>query len=178
MKTTPLHIPKYPADKDEINLAVALQYGTAQGIPQLQKFIKEFTAKVYQPAYKDWANLVQTGNTDAWSRAFQTLCNPGELFLTEEWTYPSALASALPFNVKPVSVAMDKEGLRGDDLRKVLSEWDEVARGAKRYCIIVIVRLTLVIYWSSWPSPHVLYTVPVGQNPSGAVSEFKASCAS
>ena len=79
VKTTPLHIPKYPTVKDEINLAVALQYGTAQGLPQLQKFIKEFTDKVYQPAYKDWANLVQTGNTDAWSRAFQTLCNPGEL---------------------------------------------------------------------------------------------------
>lgn len=132
MKTTPLNIPKYPAQKDDINLAVALQYGTAQGIPQLQKFVKEFTKKVYQPAYENWTNLTHTGNTDGWSRAFQTLCNPGEFFLTEEWTYPSALASALPFKIKPVAVAMDKEGMRSDDLRKVLSEWDEEARGAKR----------------------------------------------
>ncbi|PSR73704.1 hypothetical protein PHLCEN_2v10623 [Hermanssonia centrifuga] len=147
-KTTTITVPKFPSHADDINLAVALQYGTAQGIVQLQKFLKEFVAKVYQPAYADFATLVQTGNTDGWSRTVQTLCNPGEIFLTEEWTYPSALYSSLPYNIKPVAVAMDSEGMRADALRKVLSEWDEEARGAKR--------------------PHVMYTVPVGQNPSGA----------
>lgn len=40
--------------------------------------------------------------------------------------------------------------MRSDDLRKVLAEWDEDERGAKR--------------------PRLMYTVPVGQNPTGAVS--------
>ena len=62
----------------------------------------------------------------------QTLCNPGEMFLTEEWTYPSALASAQPYGVMPVPVKIDGEGMRADDLRKVLSVWDEKERGAKR----------------------------------------------
>ncbi|CAL1700165.1 unnamed protein product [Somion occarium] len=128
-KIMPITIPKCPSQADDINLAVSLQY-------------------VYKPAYSDWTTLVQTGNTDGWSRALQTLCNPGELILTEEWTYPSALANSQPFNIFPVPIAMDSEGMRSDDLRKVLSEWDETARGGKR--------------------PHVMYTVPVGQNPSGA----------
>lgn len=61
-----------------------------------------------------------------------TLCNPGEMILTEDWTYPSALASARPWGVKAAPVKMDGEGMRADDLRKVLTEWDEKARGAPR----------------------------------------------
>lgn len=120
---------------NEVNLAVALQYGTAQGILPLQSFIKDFSAKVYQPAYSDFATLVQTGCTDGWSRVVMTLCNPGELFITEEWSYPSALASAQPNNVKPVAIAMDLEGMRADDLYKTLAEWNEEERGAKRYAL-------------------------------------------
>jgi len=147
-KTIPLTVPKYPTSSDQVNLAVALQYGQATGLPQLQAFIKDFAAKVYAPAYSDWTILTHTGNTDGLSRAFQTLLNPGDVFLTEEWTYPSALASAQPIGCKPVPVAMDGQGMRSDDLKTVLSEWDEQARGAKR--------------------PRVMYTVPIGQNPSGA----------
>lgn len=148
-KTNPITIPKYVSDPTkEVNLAVALQYGTAQGILPLQKFIKEFSGKVYQPAYEDFATLIHTGNTDGWSRAVLTLCNPGEVFITEEWTYPSAVASSQPYGVTPVPIAMDAEGMRADDLYKTLAEWNEEERGAKR--------------------PHVMYTVPVGQNPSGA----------
>ena len=94
--------------------------------------MREFVAKVHQPGYSACTTLIDTGNTDGWSRAVQTLCNPGEVFLTEEWTYPSAIASSHPFNVKPIPVAMDSEGMRADDLRKILSEWDESVRGAKR----------------------------------------------
>lgn len=63
-KTTSITIPKYPSSPDEVNLAVALQYGTAAGIPQLSKFIKEFVDKVYQPAYEDYTVLIDAGNTD------------------------------------------------------------------------------------------------------------------
>ncbi|KAL5507793.1 hypothetical protein ACEPAH_5411 [Sanghuangporus vaninii] len=149
-RTEHLSIPKYAvADPSEaVSLDVALQYGTAQGLVPLQKFMREFTERVYQPQYSDFTTFVHAGNTDAWGKAFQTLCNPGEMFLTEEWTYPSAMASAKPYGVRPVAIKIDNEGMRSDDLRKVLFEWDEEARGAKR--------------------PHVMYTVPVGQNPTGA----------
>ena len=61
-----------------------------------------------------------------------TLCNPGEFLLVEEWTYPSAVASAHPFGVRPAAVKVDGEGMRADDLRKVLAEWDEAKVGARR----------------------------------------------
>lgn len=153
-KTSSIVIPKYTSDPvNEINLATALQYGTAQGIVPLQKFIKEFTGKVFQPAYADFATLVDTGNTDGWTRAALTLCNPGEMIITEEWTYPSALASCQPYGITAVPVAMDAEGMRANSLRTLLAGWDENERGAKR--------------------PHVMYTVPVGQNPSGATMGAK-----
>ncbi|KAH9855019.1 PLP-dependent transferase [Lenzites betulinus] len=146
-KTNAITIPKYPTRPGDVNLATALQYGTATGLSQLTKFISDFVGKVYQPGYSDWTTLIQTGNTDAWSRAVLTLCNPGEAFITEDWTYPSALASSQPWGIHPVGVSMDSEGMRSDELRKLLAEWDEAARGSKR--------------------PHVLYTVPIGQNPTG-----------
>ncbi|TCD67496.1 hypothetical protein EIP91_012301 [Steccherinum ochraceum] len=147
-KTIPITVPKYPTSPDQINLAVALQYGQASGLAQLQVFIKHFVSQVYSPAFSDWTTLIHTGNTDGLLRAFFTLLNPGEVFLTEEWTYPSATAATKPIGCKAVPVAMDGQGMRSDDLKKVLSEWDEQARGAKR--------------------PRVMYTVPIGQNPSGA----------
>lgn len=64
-KTNTITIPKFTDHpQDEVNLATALQYGTATGLPQLQKFINNFVEKVYQPGYADWTTLVQTGNTD------------------------------------------------------------------------------------------------------------------
>ena len=154
-RTEHLSIPKYAAadPSEAVSLEVALQYGTAQGLVPLQKFMRQFTERVYQPQYADFTTLVHAGNTDAWGKAFQTLCNPGEMFVTEEWTYPSAMSSAKPYGVRPVAIKIDNEGMRSDDLRKVLSEWDEEARGAKR--------------------PHVMYTVPVGQNPTGAVGNSR-----
>jgi aromatic amino acid aminotransferase I len=48
---------------------------------------------------------------------------------------------------KPVPLDIDFQGTRPDDLRNVLINWNESARGM--------------------PRPHVLYQVPVGQNPTG-----------
>ena len=58
-------IPRYGENRGDISLATALQYGNAEGVPQLQTFIKDFISKVYQPAYADWTIMVHTGNTDA-----------------------------------------------------------------------------------------------------------------
>ncbi|KAF8192568.1 pyridoxal phosphate-dependent transferase [Pholiota molesta] len=144
----PISIPKYPETPDDVNLAVALQYGLAKGIPQLQKIIQEFSTKVYRPAYANFATIIHAGNTDAWNKSVMTLCNPGEGILTSEWTYPSAIASMKPFGISPVPVKMDSQGMSSIGLRQVLSSWDEIARGM--------------------PRPHVMYIVPVGQNPTGA----------
>ncbi|KAG2118769.1 pyridoxal phosphate-dependent transferase [Suillus discolor] len=147
-KTQAVTIPKYPAVKGDINLAMLLQYGQAVAQAQLQPFLKQFISEVYCPAFRDWTILINTGSTDGWSRAVMTLCNPGEGILCEEWTYPPAMASIIPFNIKPVPVPMDGLGMKSDDLENLLSRWDPVSR--------------------QMPRPRVMYVVPVGQNPSGS----------
>ncbi|KIY42913.1 PLP-dependent transferase [Fistulina hepatica ATCC 64428] len=148
-RTTSFTIPKYPLKPDDINLAVSLQYSLATGMPQLSKVIREFTEKVYRPAYSNFQTLVHTGNTDGWGKCVFTLCNPGDGVLCSEWTYPSAMAGLRPYGVTPVPVGMDSQGMSSIDLRRVLFEWDPAANGGMA-------------------RPHIIYTVPVGQNPTGA----------
>jgi aromatic amino acid aminotransferase I len=42
------------------------------------------------------------------------------------------MASMLPYNVKPVAVAMDGLGMKSDDLENVLSQWDPISRQLPR----------------------------------------------
>ncbi|KAI9453469.1 PLP-dependent transferase [Lactarius psammicola] len=145
--TARIEVPREPRPDDGgLNLAAALQYGPATGLPPLRMFIREFTERVYAPAYDNWTTLVQTGNTDGWGRIAKLLLNPGDTLLVEEWTYASALASARPIDLRWQAVPMDSQGMRADALREILAGWNVEKSG---------------------PRPRVIYTVPVGQNPSG-----------
>lgn len=133
--TVPITVPKFPSSPTDLNLASALQYGVSKGLPQLNEFIKAFTAAVYRPAYANWTTLVHTGNTDGLNKALVTLCNPGEGLLMSEWTYPSAISTSHPYGVKPVPVGMDGQGMSAAALREVLSGWDVQARGGMPRCV-------------------------------------------
>ncbi|KDQ31486.1 hypothetical protein PLEOSDRAFT_1036482 [Pleurotus ostreatus PC15] len=137
-KTTRLTIPKYPAGPNDLNLAASLQYGMAKGVPQLQKILDELVSKVYKPAYEDSVILVHAGNTDGWFKCVQTFCNPGDGILVSEWTYPSAVATMVPYNIKPVPVPMDGLGMSSVGLRKVLEEWDGSVSGMPRPRVMYI----------------------------------------
>ena len=49
-----------------INLATSLQYTLAMGILPLREFTHEFTKRVFQPAYANYATYCHAGNTDAY----------------------------------------------------------------------------------------------------------------
>lgn len=117
-------------------------------MPFLQNFLKEWTTILSPPAYNDWAVLLDDGATDGWHKVVEMLCNPGEHILVEAYTYPSAIESGWPMGLRPVPIAIDHQGLVPEALDRVLDEWD-AKRGRK---------------------PHVLYTVPVGQNPTGGTA--------
>ncbi|KAI9464294.1 PLP-dependent transferase [Russula earlei] len=145
--TTHVQIPREPRQGDGgLNLSKALQYGPVTGLQPTQAFVREFTQRIYAPAYDDWTTLAHAGNTDGWSRVAKLLLNPGDTLLVEEWTYPSALASARPIGARWKAVPMDGQGMRPDALREILAGWDVERDG---------------------PRPRVIYTVPVGQNPTG-----------
>ena len=83
--------------------------------------------------YSPFPWTVNQESDPRWSRVATTFANPGDWILAEEWTYPSALASARPWGIKFAPVAVDGEGLSVVDLRRVLAEWDEAERGGKRF---------------------------------------------
>ncbi|KAL1735979.1 pyridoxal phosphate-dependent transferase [Schizophyllum commune] len=148
-RTTAVSVPKFANKPGEIDLATALQYSMAKGLKPLQDFINDFVGNVYQPGYANYTTIVHAGNTDGVNKSIMTLCNPGEGVLVSEWTYPSTMATMKPLGIRPVPVGMDGQGMSAVALDKLLSEWDVEARGGM-------------------PRPHVIYTVPVGQNPTGA----------
>jgi len=148
-----------------IDLASALQYGTAQGYPPLYAFVRSFALQYLHPhiPYKGGAEIILTcGSTDGFSKAMQALTNEWsegrdpvderEGMLVEEFCYMNAVQTARPRGVNIVPVGMDDEGMRVEGkggLRDVLENWD--SQNGRR--------------------PHLMYTVTVGQNPtSGTLS--------
>ncbi|KAF8298290.1 PLP-dependent transferase [Clavulina sp. PMI_390] len=139
--TKTMTIPKYDVDRSNIQLSEYLQYDIAVGKAELIEFIRNFTRSVFKPARADAVNMLHGGNTVAFAHCIETFCNSGEFLLVEEWAYTSALHAVRPYGVKPLGVPLDSQGMRSDALEDILSNWDAKAR--------------------------VMYTVPVGQNPTG-----------
>ncbi|KAG8847837.1 hypothetical protein FRB91_011388 [Serendipita sp. 411] len=143
-----LVVPKWPSHSSEdVNISRALQYDLARGLQVLQEYLHDYSKRFFKPAYRDFATLVHTGNTDGWSRVIMTLLNPGDGLLMEEWTYTAAISAAQPLGVRIVPVPMDCQGFKPEALDDLLANWDEKERGFKR--------------------PRLLYTNPIGQNPCG-----------
>ena len=72
----------------------------------------------------------------------------GSYILVEEYTYPTVLETGSPLGINFLGIRMDEDGLDPEHMDEILSNWDEKAREGKK--------------------PHLLYTIPTGQNPSGA----------
>ena len=147
----------YTAGKHDIregkslyDLSVSLNYGQATGSAQLLRFVTEHTEIVHNPPYSDWACSLTAGSTNALEMAFRMFCSPGDYMLTEEYTFVTAVETARPLGIKVAGIKADAEGLLATDLDHVLSTWD-VQKG---------------------PKPFLLYTVPTGQNPTGATQSL------
>lgn len=145
-------IGKYDVEKNDgvYDLSIALNYGQANGSAQMMRFVTEHTELVCNPPYADWRTALTVGSTGALEQALRMFCDRqrGDSILTEEYSFSTALETAAPLGVKVFGVALDEQGLRPESMDEILSNWDESDRGARK--------------------PHVLYTVPSGQNPTGA----------
>lgn len=105
--------------------------GSGAGNPQLIALSKELTERVHAPPC-EYECLLHPGNTNAWSKVVGLLCEDDDFVIVEEYTYPSAQALWIPMGVKAVPVAADAEGILASDLREMLQNWDEKARGSRR----------------------------------------------
>ncbi|KAK5988274.1 Aromatic amino acid aminotransferase C56E4.03 [Cladobotryum mycophilum] len=143
------HIPGEEDSNQTIDdLATVLQYGTAQGYTPLYSFLKQFTREniLRNVPYINGPDIIPTcGSTDGFSQVLQAFTNT--------WSEGHD-DSAQPRGLQIVPVTVDAEGIlafgpRG--LEDVLANWNE-ANGKR---------------------PHLLYTIPTGQNPTGAIPSIE-----
>ncbi|KAK5987626.1 Aromatic amino acid aminotransferase C56E4.03 [Cladobotryum mycophilum] len=132
------------------DLAIALNYGQSTGSAQMIRFITEHTEIVCKPPYADWRVCQTIGSTGALEQALRMFCDKdrGDSVLTETFSFSTALETIAPLGIKAFGSPIDEQGLIPEAMDELLSNWDAKERGARK--------------------PHVLYTVPSGQNPSGA----------
>lgn len=137
------------------DLSIALNYGQANGSAQMMRFVTEHTELVCDPPYADWRCCLTVGSTGALEQAYRMFLDRerGDSMLTEEYSFATALETAAPLGVKVYGIRMDEQGLLPESMDEILGGWDETVRGAKK--------------------PHLLYTVPSGQNPTGATQGEK-----
>lgn len=139
-------------DADAVyDLSIALNYGQSTGSAQMIRFLTEHTEIVCQPPYADWRVCQTVGSTGALEEALRMFCDKDrqDSVLTEDFSFSTALETIEPLGVNVFGVAIDEQGLIPERMDELLSSWDSAARGGAR-------------------KPHVLYTVPSGQNPTGA----------
>lgn len=146
-------VSRQPDSPDRLGLAGAMQYDTGPGHQAMRDWAVQFTKDVFTPAYDDWEVILNSGNTDGWTKVVRLLCEPGDSILCEEQTYPSAQAVWAPMGCKAVPVSIDGRGMRADSLEELLAGWHASHPGVRR--------------------PRLLYNVPVGSNPTGTTMDEK-----
>ena len=140
--------------KSIYDISVAFNYAQATGSPQLLRFITEHTEMVHNPPYADWRCSMTVGSTSGLDMVFRMLTSKGDCLMVEEYTFATAMETAAPMGVTCVGIAMDDEGLLPTSLNGLLSTWDPASHGGKE-------------------RPWLLYTVPTGQNPTGATQSLQ-----
>lgn len=134
----------HDADACSIPLKAAMAYTTGAGLPDAQNAVTELTNHYHSPPAH--VTTLTVGNMDGVSKCFRLLGSPGDHFLADEFSFNALTNAPLSHGVSWVPIKIDKGGLVPSDLERVLSNWDERVHGRR---------------------PHVLYTVPSGQNPTG-----------
>ncbi|KXH62211.1 aromatic amino acid aminotransferase [Colletotrichum salicis] len=153
--TIKCHIPRH-SDKSlaqKIDLATALQYGSAQGYTPLHTVLRRWVS-VQHPGipYEGGPEvIIDSGSADGLSKVFDLLFDTWdqsldnlrnrEALLVEDFVYGPPVALARTKNVHIVPITMDVEGILvhgAGSLSETLETWDE-KRGKR---------------------PHVLYTIP------------------
>ena len=145
------YLPALPLDSLADELAgmvaaegvTALQYGSAQGTPDLRERICEVMAMEGIRAHADDVT-VTVGSQMALDMVTRIFCDPGDVVLAEAPSYVGALTTFASYQAHVVQVPMDDEGLIPVELDAALGS----LRAAGR-------------------TPKFLYTIPNFHNPAG-----------
>jgi 2-aminoadipate transaminase len=123
--------------------AEALQYGPTEGFEETKDCILEVMgAEGMLPDHEDI--IVTTGGQQAIDLICKTLIDPGDPVICEAPTYPGAVPVFSSYQADVIQIECDEDGMRVDELEKVL---DRLAEEGRR--------------------PKFIYSVPTFQNPAG-----------
>ncbi|GAM82750.1 hypothetical protein ANO11243_007360 [Dothideomycetidae sp. 11243] len=134
--------------KSLFDINTSFNYGQGTGAAQLLRFLVEHTELVHNPPYRDWQCTMTIGSTSALDMALRMFLNPGDYIITEEYTFSAAVETARQMGGRLLSIPIDEQGLLPDAIDEILTSWDPAVRNARK--------------------PFLIYTVPSGQNPTGA----------
>ncbi|ORY25323.1 pyridoxal phosphate-dependent transferase [Naematelia encephala] len=149
-----LHLKKTGPGTEEdeegiLDLNQVLQYGLSNGFSTLVDGLAELNELIHGKSIADASLYISCGNTDGVSKTWKLLVEPDvDTVLCEEYTFGSSLNSGRSIGAKFAPIKTDDNGMIPEDLEAVLSGWNESTQGRK---------------------PHLVYTIPCGQNPSGTV---------
>jgi DNA-binding transcriptional MocR family regulator len=121
----------------------ALQYGSAQGLPELREQICEVMGLEGIRAHADDVT-VTVGSQMALDMVTRIFCDPGDVVLAEAPSYVGALTTFASYQAQVVHVAMDDDGLVPAELAAALEQLKQQG------C-----------------TPKFLYTIPNFHNPAG-----------
>ena len=138
----------FPTDElDEIarrlvrdDTAVALQYTPCEGIPSVREYLVERQEQLQGRRPQPGELIVTSGGMECITLMCQALIDPGDTVVVEAPTYLAALMAFGRAEADPVTIPIDDDGLRVDELAALLSG------GLK---------------------PKFVYTIPEYQNPTG-----------
>jgi DNA-binding transcriptional MocR family regulator len=122
---------------------VALQYGSAHGIPVLRDQICEIMALEGIKAHPDDV-VVTVGSQMGLDMVTRLFCDPGDVVIAEGPSYVGALGSFTAYQANVVHVTMDDHGLVPEALKEALRQVEKAGQRAK-----------------------FLYTIPNFHNPAG-----------
>eukprot|EP00742_Colponemidia_sp_Colp-10_P001881 GILJ01002012.1.p1 GENE.GILJ01002012.1~~GILJ01002012.1.p1 ORF type:complete len:434 (-),score=58.33 GILJ01002012.1:163-1464(-) len=134
-----------PIELTPSQVVAALQYSSTRGYGELLEWLKRHQIETHSPKYTGWDTIVTVGSQDGLARAFDTLLDQNTSLLLEDPTYSGALAPLRPLQCNLVPVPTDGGGIIPSAMAQILDNWN-----------------------SPKAKPRVLYTIPTGQNPSGA----------
>ncbi len=129
--------------------AVALQYGSGQGIPRLREQILEVMALEGIHGSVDDV-VVTTGSQHALELLAKIFLDPGDVIIAEGPSYVTAITVFRSFQGEVVHVPMDEEGMNPQALRETIARVQAEGKRIK-----------------------FLYTIPSFQNPTGVTLSWE-----
>ncbi|KAG0040228.1 hypothetical protein BGZ83_002623 [Gryganskiella cystojenkinii] len=124
-------------------LSDSLTYGPSDGIPQLNNWLRELQTLQHAPP-RPFGITIGTGSQDLVTKGLQMLITPGDNVLFESPGYVGVIAFLRHQPCNLIDVDLDSHGVVPSKLREKLDNWPTDKR-----------------------KPKMLYTVPVGGNPTG-----------